>query len=207
MRRAYFFAALGSRFPPISVSLSPFFGHFGYPSTLLLPCLPPSQAALRAPKKCSIFDPSSAANLHFLTGAFLHFITGDDTAAIWRSIQDGGSTHGSSAGTPRRGGSQSAGHLHRHPAQLAQGHRRVAPTDRQNRGNHRVREPEAENRALRKTLHGKGAVIDMLKKSVSLFSKPQRTKIGMSKPARIPPWDAAKGLRAPVFSANGCIIA
>lgn len=44
--------------------------------------------------------------------------------------------------------------------------------DRQNRDVRRVRELEAENRALRKQLGEKDEVIDVLKKSVGIFSKP-----------------------------------
>ena len=45
-------------------------------------------------------------------------------------------------------------------------------TDRQNRDAKRLRELEAENRALRKKLEGKDEVIDVLKKSVGILSKP-----------------------------------
>ena len=44
-------------------------------------------------------------------------------------------------------------------------------TDRQNRNDKRQRELEAENRALRKQLAEKDEVIDVLKKSVGIFSK------------------------------------
>ena len=51
-----------------------------------------------------------------------------------------------------------------------------APTpgqaDRQNRDAKRLRELEAENRALRKKLEEKDEVIDILKKSVGILSKP-----------------------------------
>jgi len=43
---------------------------------------------------------------------------------------------------------------------------------RQNREQHRIRELEAENRALRKQLSEKEEVIDILKKSVGILSKP-----------------------------------
>jgi transposase len=45
-------------------------------------------------------------------------------------------------------------------------------TDRQNRDARRQRELEAENRALRKQLAEKEEVIDVLKKSVGIFSRP-----------------------------------
>ena len=44
--------------------------------------------------------------------------------------------------------------------------------DRQNRDAKRAREPEAENRALRKQLAEKEEVIEILKKSVGILSKP-----------------------------------
>jgi transposase len=44
--------------------------------------------------------------------------------------------------------------------------------DRQNRDARRQRELEAENRSLRKQLAEKDEVIDILKKSVGIFSKP-----------------------------------
>ena len=44
--------------------------------------------------------------------------------------------------------------------------------DRQNRDARRLRELEAEIRALRKKLEEKDGVIDILKKSVSILSKP-----------------------------------
>ena len=44
--------------------------------------------------------------------------------------------------------------------------------DRQNRDYRRQRELEAENRALRKQLAEKDEVIDVLKKSVGILSKP-----------------------------------
>ena len=44
--------------------------------------------------------------------------------------------------------------------------------DRQNRDTKRLRELEAENRALRKQLVQKDEVIDVLKKSVGILSKP-----------------------------------
>ena len=51
-----------------------------------------------------------------------------------------------------------------------------APTpgqaDRQNRDAKRLRELEAENRALRKKLEEKDEAIDILKKSVGILSKP-----------------------------------
>ena len=45
-------------------------------------------------------------------------------------------------------------------------------TDRQNRDAKRLRELEAENRALCKKLEEKDEVIDVLKKSVGILSKP-----------------------------------
>ena len=45
-------------------------------------------------------------------------------------------------------------------------------TERQNRMNRRQRDLEAENRALRKQLAQKDEVIDILKKSVGILSKP-----------------------------------
>ena len=45
-------------------------------------------------------------------------------------------------------------------------------TERQNRMNRRQRDLEAENRALRKQLAQKDEVIDLLKKSVGILSKP-----------------------------------
>ncbi|MFT8889894.1 MAG: transposase [Ethanoligenens sp.] len=45
-------------------------------------------------------------------------------------------------------------------------------TDRQNRDGRRLRELEAENRALRKQISEKDEVIDVLKKSVGILSKP-----------------------------------
>lgn len=50
-------------------------------------------------------------------------------------------------------------------------------TDRQNRIDKRQRELEAEIRSLRKQLAEKDEVIDVLKKSVGIFSKLQRTSI------------------------------
>ena len=51
-----------------------------------------------------------------------------------------------------------------------------APTpgqaDRQNRDAKRLRELEAENRALRKKLEEKDEVIDILRRSVGILSKP-----------------------------------
>ena len=44
--------------------------------------------------------------------------------------------------------------------------------ERQNRDAKRLRELEAENRALRKKLEEKDGVIDVLKKSVGILSKP-----------------------------------
>ena len=45
-------------------------------------------------------------------------------------------------------------------------------TDRQNRDNRKMRDPEAEVRALRRQLAEKDEVIDILKKSVGILSKP-----------------------------------
>lgn len=45
-------------------------------------------------------------------------------------------------------------------------------TDRQNRDNRKMRDLEAEVRALRKQLAEKDEVIDILKKSVGILSKP-----------------------------------
>lgn len=45
-------------------------------------------------------------------------------------------------------------------------------TERENRELRRIRELEAENRALRKQLNEKNEVIDILKKSVGILSKP-----------------------------------
>ena len=45
-------------------------------------------------------------------------------------------------------------------------------TERQNRLERRQRDLEAENRALRKQLAQKDEVIDILKKSVGILSKP-----------------------------------
>ena len=44
--------------------------------------------------------------------------------------------------------------------------------DRKNRDSKRLRELEAENRSLRKQLTQKDGVIDVLKKSVGILSKP-----------------------------------
>ena len=49
---------------------------------------------------------------------------------------------------------------------------REGHTDRQNRDARRLRELEAEIRALRKKLEEKDGVIDILKKSVGILSKP-----------------------------------
>ena len=54
--------------------------------------------------------------------------------------------------------------------------------DRQNRDSRRTRELEAEVRALRKQLAEKDEVIDVLKKSVGILSRPSRTNIGTSRP-------------------------
>lgn len=54
--------------------------------------------------------------------------------------------------------------------------------DRQNRDAKRLRELEAENRALRKQIDEKNEVIDVLKKSVGILSKPERTSTGTSVP-------------------------
>lgn len=48
----------------------------------------------------------------------------------------------------------------------------LGEADRQNRDTRRQRELEAENRALRKQLAEKDEVIDVLKKSVGILSKP-----------------------------------
>jgi len=48
----------------------------------------------------------------------------------------------------------------------------MGQASRQNREQHRIRELEAENRALRKQLSEKEEVIDILKKSVGILSKP-----------------------------------
>ena len=48
----------------------------------------------------------------------------------------------------------------------------LGQADRQNRDARRMRELEAENRALRKKLEEKDEVIDVLKKSVGILSKP-----------------------------------
>ena len=62
--------------------------------------------------------------------------------------------------------------------------------DRQNRDARRLRELEAEIRALRKKLEEKDGVIDILKKSVGILSKPSRTSTGTSvRPARGPLWN------------------
>lgn len=49
---------------------------------------------------------------------------------------------------------------------------KAGAVDRQNRDVRRLRELEAENRALRKQLGEKDEVIDVLKKSVGILSKP-----------------------------------
>lgn len=48
----------------------------------------------------------------------------------------------------------------------------MGQASRQNREQQRIRELEAENRALRKQLGEKEEVIDILKKSVGILSKP-----------------------------------
>ncbi len=48
----------------------------------------------------------------------------------------------------------------------------MGQASRQNREQRRIRELEAENRALRKQLNEKEEVIDVLKKSVGILSKP-----------------------------------
>ena len=48
----------------------------------------------------------------------------------------------------------------------------MGQVSRQNREQQRIRELEAENRALRKKLGEKEEVIDILKKSVGILSKP-----------------------------------
>ncbi|MFT8889496.1 MAG: transposase [Ethanoligenens sp.] len=48
----------------------------------------------------------------------------------------------------------------------------TSQTDRQHRDGRRLRELEAENRALRKQILEKDEVIDVLKKSVGILSKP-----------------------------------
>ncbi len=48
----------------------------------------------------------------------------------------------------------------------------MGQVSRQNREQQRIRELEAENRALRKQLGEKEEVIDILKKSVGILSKP-----------------------------------
>lgn len=48
----------------------------------------------------------------------------------------------------------------------------MGQASRQNREQQRIRELEAENRALRKQLGEKDEVIDVLKKSVGILSKP-----------------------------------
>ncbi len=48
----------------------------------------------------------------------------------------------------------------------------LGQASRQNREQQRIRELEAENRALRKQLSEKEEVIDILKKSVGILSKP-----------------------------------
>ena len=49
---------------------------------------------------------------------------------------------------------------------------KAGTVDRQNRESRRMRELEAENRALRKQVTEKEEVIDILKKSVGILSKP-----------------------------------
>ena len=48
----------------------------------------------------------------------------------------------------------------------------MGQASRQNREQQRIRELEAENRVLRKQLGEKDEVIDILKKSVGILSKP-----------------------------------
>lgn len=48
----------------------------------------------------------------------------------------------------------------------------MGQASRLNREQRRIRELEAENRALRKQLNEKEEVIDVLKKSVGILSKP-----------------------------------
>ena len=48
----------------------------------------------------------------------------------------------------------------------------MGQVSRQNREQKRIRELEAENRSLRRQLGEKGEVIDVLKKSVGILSKP-----------------------------------
>ena len=48
----------------------------------------------------------------------------------------------------------------------------MGQASRQNRGQKRIRELEAENRSLRRQLGEKDEVIDVLKKSVGILSKP-----------------------------------
>ena len=66
--------------------------------------------------------------------------------------------------------------------------------DRQNRDARRLRELEAEIRALRKKLEEKDEVIDVLKKSVGILSKPYKTSTGtFVPPARKPLWNLYAG--------------
>ena len=66
--------------------------------------------------------------------------------------------------------------------------------DRQNRDARRLRELEAEIRALRKKLEEKDGVIDILKKSVGILSKPYKTSTGtFVPPARKPLWNLYAG--------------
>ena len=72
-------------------------------------------------------------------------------------------------------------------------------TDRQNRDNRKMRDLEAEVRALRKQLAEKDEVIDILKKSVGILSKPQRTSIAIfRRTARESLWTSyAASLKSP----------
>ena len=78
-------------------------------------------------------------------------------------------------GAAQPGGGRGTRHLHRHAAQLAEsGGRTIAggKLTAKNRDARRLRELEAEIRALRKKLEEKDGVIDILKKSVGILSKP-----------------------------------
>ena len=57
----------------------------------------------------------------------------------------------------------------------------MGEASRQNREQQRIRELEAEVRGLRKQLVAKEEVIDILKKSVGILSKPERRSTAASR--------------------------
>src|SRR5699024_8454356 len=71
----------------------------------------------------------------------------------------------------------------------------MGQVSRQNREQKRIRELEAENRSLRRQLGEKDEVIDVLKKSVGILSKPERRNTAASRRSSVrgPLWNRHAG--------------